>query len=137
MTHVSLFDLLQWEYLPVYDNEPGDQFHYSLSIFTALRSSRHLTSTVYIILKGEKGSTNERIVKTDSRKVLSFLSSFETCRLLKQVDLLYLLLHTSRRQMPCYSLISCSNIHCLLQYYSHHLPGIDSSILIVSFLRFH
>ncbi|XP_061188668.1 uncharacterized protein LOC133196830 [Saccostrea echinata] len=61
-------DMLLWEYLPVLDNQPDDKFQYCLSIFTAIKSSRHLTSTVYLKLTGENGSTSERIIKTNCRE---------------------------------------------------------------------
>ena len=60
---------LQWEYLPLIDNEPDDTFQYGIAVFTAIGSSKHLTSTVYITIEGEDGTTSTRILKTDYREV--------------------------------------------------------------------
>lgn len=60
---------LQWEYLPLIDNEPEDTFQYGIAVFTAIGSSKHLTSTVYITIEGEDGTTSTRVLKTDYREV--------------------------------------------------------------------
>ena len=60
---------LQWEYLPLIDNEPDDTFQYGIAVFTAIGSSKHLTSTVYITIEGEDGTTSARVLKTDYREV--------------------------------------------------------------------
>ncbi|XP_065927493.1 uncharacterized protein [Magallana gigas] len=61
-------DRLLWEYLPLVDNEPDDKVQYCLAIFTSIRSSKILSSTVFFTLNGKKATTNARMVKTDSRE---------------------------------------------------------------------
>lgn len=51
------------------DNEPDDKVQYCLAIFTSIRSTKHLSSTVFLTLNGEKATTDTRMIKTYFREV--------------------------------------------------------------------
>lgn len=61
--------ILQWDYLPLVDNKKDARFEYSISAFTAIRSSRIMTATPFFILEGSNGSTDTRILSDAQRQV--------------------------------------------------------------------
>ncbi|XP_062589810.1 polycystin-1-like protein 3 [Saccostrea cucullata] len=61
-------DHYRWLYLPLIDNGEGETCMYFLSIYTAVRSSRFLTSHCYFNLKGESSTTGDRILSDGCRQ---------------------------------------------------------------------
>lgn len=61
--------IMQWDYLPLVDNKKEETFEYSISAFTAIRSSRIMTATPFFILEGSNGSTDIRILSDSQRQV--------------------------------------------------------------------
>ncbi|OWF54511.1 Location of vulva defective 1 [Mizuhopecten yessoensis] len=57
-----------WDYLPLIDNKPGTIFLYYFAVSTGLRSSKHLTATVYINIIGEFGESGPRILLDGRRQ---------------------------------------------------------------------
>lgn len=53
------------------DNKTGEDHRYCISVFTAIRSSRYVTSTPYFKLDGKLASTGERILCDGKRIVRS------------------------------------------------------------------
>lgn len=65
--------ILQWDYLPLVDNKKDATFEYSISAFTAIRSSRIMTATPFFILEGSNGSTDTRILSDAQRQVYMYI----------------------------------------------------------------
>ncbi|XP_060074442.1 polycystin-1-like protein 2 [Ylistrum balloti] len=61
-------DAVLWSYLPLEDNMPGAQHTYFLAVSTAMRSSKYLSSTVYLKVVGDKGETGIRKLTDGIRK---------------------------------------------------------------------
>ncbi|XP_062589813.1 uncharacterized protein LOC134251420 [Saccostrea cucullata] len=68
LRRMDISDHLIWDYLPLADNKRQDTYKYTISVFTAIRSSRMLTSTPYFVLEGSKGSTGDRILFDGQRE---------------------------------------------------------------------
>lgn len=70
------------------DNKEKDGYEYFLSVNTAVRSSRTLTSNCFFKLKGEEKDTGNRVLNDGCRKVsidamgffLLFLLFFKYCK---------------------------------------------------------
>ncbi|XP_061188827.1 uncharacterized protein LOC133197002 [Saccostrea echinata] len=71
LRRMDISDHLIWDYLPLADNKRQDSYKYTISVFTAIRSSRLLTSTPYFVLEGSKGSTGDRILFDGQRQNFS------------------------------------------------------------------
>ncbi|XP_069133774.1 polycystin-1-like protein 2 [Argopecten irradians] len=61
-------DAVLWSYLPLEDNTPGAEHKYYVAISTAIRSSKQLSSTVYMKVVGDKGETGIRQLTDGVRK---------------------------------------------------------------------
>ncbi|XP_033752683.1 polycystic kidney disease protein 1-like 2 [Pecten maximus] len=61
-------DAVMWSYMPFEDNLPGAEHKYYIAVSTAIRSSKYLSSTVYIKVVGDKGETGIRQLSDGRRK---------------------------------------------------------------------
>ncbi|XP_033748774.1 polycystic kidney disease protein 1-like 2 [Pecten maximus] len=60
-------DCIAWDYQPLTDNASSDKYSYFLSFYTGFWSSRQLSSTPYVILKGSRGATSIRLLSDMKR----------------------------------------------------------------------
>ncbi|XP_070206019.1 uncharacterized protein [Littorina saxatilis] len=61
-------DSALWAYLPLADNQAGDMFVYTISVHTALSSTRHVTVTPFFVLRGVDDVTEVRILQDGVRE---------------------------------------------------------------------
>ncbi|XP_069132803.1 polycystin family receptor for egg jelly-like isoform X2 [Argopecten irradians] len=68
LRRMDIQDEALWNYLPLVDNNPWNTAGYYMTVSTALRSSRNLTSTPYFNMVGSEGDTGARILNDGVRK---------------------------------------------------------------------
>lgn len=62
-------DSIAWDYQPLTDNKPEDQYIYFISVYTGFWSSRKLSATPYITLRGSRGTTATRLLRDVNREM--------------------------------------------------------------------
>uniref|UniRef100_K1RP58 Uncharacterized protein n=1 Tax=Magallana gigas TaxID=29159 RepID=K1RP58_MAGGI len=104
-------DHYRWQYLPLVDNKEKDGYEYFVSVNTAVRSSRTLTSNCFFKLKGEEKDSGNRVLNDGCRKKTNQEMDIIECKKI-MLQLIAELQSVVRTRLNCLIIQNAETIQC-------------------------